>query len=115
MTTKTRIRSDEYIARKRERAREKRRKAREALGFKSAAEFRKFAAAQAAKLKAARNPIVIQPSVARRQAMERDTRPGETVEQFMARGGRVDVLPGFQSRQSGPMPVRSWDKPGAWV
>lgn len=92
---KPRVRSAEYLARKSERAKERRRMA-------------AFAREQAAKTKAARQvPIVIQPSIAKRQRMQAANKPGETVEEFMDRGGRVDVLPGF-AHKPGPMPARHY-------
>ena len=105
MTAARKPRSPEYIERKRVREKEKRRIAREARGFASGEEFRVFALAQARKLRAART--VIHPSVAKRQKMAAVSVPGETVEQFLARGGRVDVLPGFAPKP-GPMPARHY-------
>lgn len=114
--TAPKVITEAYLQRRREQDRARYERAREANGRKSRAEWLAFVRDQAEKAKAARTPIVIQPSVAKRREMQADTRPGETVEQFLARGGHVDVLPGFQSPpMSGPIPVRSWDRPGAWA
>lgn len=99
-------RSPEYRAIRLAREKERRRLAREAKGFASVEAFRKFAAEQARKTRAARL-AVIQPSIAKRQTMDAAKKPGETVEQFMARGGRVEVLPGF-THKSGPVPARHY-------
>lgn len=108
----------EYLALRRARMRERRRMAREALGFKSAAEFRDYAQRKAFELRAARKAagqLVITPSIAKLQA-ERvapaPEAPAETVEQFLARGGQVETLPGFTPRNDGPLPVRSFAAAG---
>ena len=103
-------RSPEYIERKRVREAERRRVGREAKGFASAEEMRKFAVEKARQIRAARL-AVIQPSIAKRQTMQAANKAGETVEQFMARGGRVDVLLGF-AHKPGPLPARHFPKAG---
>lgn len=110
---KTKPRSPEYIERKRVREAQKRRIAREAKGFASVEAFRKFAAEQAHKLRAARL-AVIQPSIAKRQTMQAVNKPGETVEQFLAKGGVIERLPGYtHTTYSGGLPVRHLTSKGA--
>ena len=113
MTAARKPRSPEYIERKRVREAEKRRVAREAKGFASVEAFRKFAAEQAYKIRAARLAL-IQPSIAKRQTMMAANKPGETVDEFLARGGRVDVLPGF-AHKPGPPPARHYVGTGSRV
>lgn len=106
MTAARKPRSPEYIERKRVREAEKRRIAREAKGFASAAEFRKFAAAQVRKMQSAR----VQPSASKRKAAPAVNVPGETYEQFRARGGKVEVLPSLIGTNPGPQPARHYAK-----
>ena len=103
-------RSPEYIERKRVREAEKRRIAREAKGFSSAEEFRRFALAQARKLRAART--VIQPSIAKRQKLQAVNKPGQSFEDWKANGGVVEVLPTQWGTNPGPAPVRHFPKAG---
>lgn len=101
---KPRVRSEAHKEQQRAYHRERRRKQREAAGAMDRTQWIAFVAAQAAKAKPV---VVIQPSIAKRQTMQAANNPGETVEQFLARGGRVDVLPGFAPKP-GPMPARHY-------
>lgn len=92
MTAERKPRSPEYIERKRVREKEKRRLAREAKGFASAEEMRKFAVEKARQIRAARLNV-IQPSIAKRNTMVAVNVPGQTVEDFLRSGGKVEVLP----------------------
>lgn len=98
-------RSAEYIERKRVREAERRRVAREAKGFATVEAFRKFACEQARKTRAARL-AVIRPSTLKTLAMQSANAPGETVEQFLARGGVIHRCPGFTGIKPGPIPAR---------
>lgn len=106
MTAARKPRSPEYLEERRNAKREERRIAREARGFASVEEMRKFAAVQAAKTRAARL-AVIQPSIAKRQNMQAANKQGETVEEFLARGGVIHRCPGFKHKP-GPMPARHY-------
>ena len=111
-TTATRKpRSPEYIERKRVREKEKRRLAREAKGFASAEEMRKFAVEKAHKLRAARLNV-IQPSIAKRQTMQASSIRGQTSAEWEANGGVVEVLPTQWGTNPGPAPVRYFPKAG---
>jgi len=102
---KTKPRSPEYLEQRRNAKREERRIAREARGFASVEEMRKFAAVQAAKTRAARLHV-IQPSIAKRNTMVAANVPGQTVEDFLRTGGKVEVLPTYWDTKPGPAPAR---------
>ncbi len=104
MTATRKPRSPEYIERKRVREAERRRVAREALGFKSAEEFRKFASDQVRKMQSDR----IQPSLSKRQKMAAAVRPGQTFEDWKAGGGVVEVVPSLIGNNPGPPPARHY-------
>ena len=95
--SKPRVRSPEYIERKLRRDAEKRKAAREALGFKSAQEFRAFAQRKALELiaarKAAAKPVAVQPSIAKRQAMQANTGPLMSSTEWEAKGGLPEASP----------------------
>lgn len=111
MTAERKPRSPEYIERKRAREKEKRRLAREAKGFASAEEMRKFAVEKARQIRAARLHA-IQPSIAKRQNMQAANKPGQTVEEFLAEGGKIEVLQGFEHKP-GLSPARHYTSAGA--
>jgi len=152
-------RSPEYMERKRNRERERRRLAREALGFTSQAELHQFLASQSGKARAVkydcgsrgmltvaeiaqitginqrtireriyagkrgdalvkgRNAFgshVIAPSTSAMSAMRETAAEGETVEQFMARGGHIQRIPGYtQTTYTGGVPARHYAAKGA--
>lgn len=112
MTAARKPRSPEYIERKRVREKEKRRLAREAKGFASADEMRKFAVEKARQIRASRLNV-IQPSIAKRNTMVAANVPGQTVEDFLAEGGKVEVLPTQWGTNPGPAPVRMAMSAGA--
>ena len=111
MTAARKPRSPEYIERKRVREAEKRRVAREAKGFASVEAFRKFAAEQAYKIRAARIAAT-QPSVSKRQPAQAASIRGETSAEWEANGGAVEVLPSQWDTKPGPAPVRHFPKAG---
>ena len=112
MTAARKPRSPEYIERKRVREAEKRRVAREAKGFASVEEMRKFAAAQARKTRLARLAAT-QPSVSKRQPAQAASIRGETSAEWEANGGVVEVLPSQWDTKPGPAPVRMAMSAGA--
>lgn len=108
MTAARKPRSAESIARKNARDRQRRKERRDAAGKPSWEQWVAFVREQAAKTKAAR----VQPSVAKR-VVTSCTKPGESLEAFMARGGKVERLPGpeFRPFASG-VPARHYAKAG---
>lgn len=99
-----RLRTPESMERRRIRDRERHRKAREARGVKSREEWLEFLREQRAK----RAQMVIQPSVSRQQTARLSNKPGETVEEFLARGGQVETLPGYAgTTYTAGLPVRA--------
>lgn len=160
--TANRQRSPEYLERKRERAKERRREMREAKGFESKLELLKFLGAQNAKARAVKYDCgprgmltvaeiaqitgvnirsireriyagkrgldliapnkaksafgshVITPSGAAIAAARAEDTQGETVEEFMARGGQVQVIPGYtQTVYAAGLPARHYSAKGA--
>lgn len=104
-------RTREQLDRRNAEKREARRIAREARGFASIETMRKFMAEQAAKTRSARF-AVIQPSVAKRQAMQAASIRGATSAEFEANGGVVEVLPTYWDSRPGPAPARHYPKAG---
>lgn len=102
------VRSEAYKLRHKERDRERRKAERLAKGGKTRAEYLEFVRDQAVKTREARiaQCVVIQPSIAKRQVMQSSNVAGETVSEFLARGGRIDVLPGFSGIRPGLNPAR---------
>jgi len=98
-------RTREQLDRRNAEKREARRIAREARGFASVEEMRKFAAEQAAKTRSARF-AVIRPSLAKCQAMKAASIRGKTSAEFEANGGVVEVLPTYWDTKPGPAPAR---------
>lgn len=112
--SKPKVRSEAYKERRRAYDRARRKREREAAGGKSRAEWLAFVKEQAAKTKAARTAVVVQPSVAKRQAVQANTGPGETVEQFLARGGKVERIPGYSGTiYTTGIPARHFTSKGA--
>lgn len=113
--TAPKVITEAYLQRRREQDRARYERARAAKGGKSRAEWLAFVREQAEKTRAARTPIVIQPSVAKRRAMQVNTGPGQSIDEFLAAGGRIEVLPGIKATPPGAMPARVWPKAGAWA
>lgn len=155
-------RSPEYLERKRQREKDRRREIREAKGFESKIELLRFLATQNAKARAVKYDCgprgmmtvaeisaltgvnirsireriysgkrgvdllapnqakkafgshVITPSGAAIAAARAEDTQGETVEEFMARGGQVQVIPGYtHTVYSAGLPARHYSAKGA--
>lgn len=98
------LRTPEGLERRRIRDRARRKKEREARGANTRQEWLDFVRAQRAK-KAA---LVIQPSVSKQQTARLANVPGQTVEQWIAKGGQIERLPGYTgTTYTAGLPVRS--------
>lgn len=155
-------RSPEYLERKRQREKDRRREIREAKGFESKIELLRFLATQNAKARAVKYDCgprgmltvaeiaqitgvnirsireriysgkrgielvepnksrtafgshVITPSGAAIAAARAEDTQGETVEEFMARGGQVQVIPGYSGTvYAAGLPARHYTAKGA--
>lgn len=155
-------RSPEYLERKRQREKDRRREIREAKGFESKIELLRFLATQNAKARAVKydcgpsgmltvaeiaqitgvnirsireriysgkrgielvapnkakvelKRYFITPSEAAIAAARADATQGETVEEFMARGGQVQVIPGYSGTvYAAGLPARHYTAKGA--
>lgn len=106
-----RVRTPEQMERNRQGAAERRRKKREAEGSRDREQWRAFVRRQAEARKAAG----VQPVVHRRARVvaEVNDKPAETIEQFRARGGKVEVIPGYtHTTYTAGLPVRHYAKAG---
>lgn len=105
---RVRVRTPEQMERNRLYAIERRNRKREEAGALDRAQWIEFVRKQAEVRRAAG----VQPVVRRaRPVAAPSTGPCETVDQFRARGGVVDVLPGFAYRP-GPIPARHYARAG---
>lgn len=98
-----RHRSPAEMERRRVQSRERRARLKAQAACRTAEELAAFIAQQKAKAQ-----MVIQPSVSKQQTARLANVPGETVEEWIARGGQVETLPGYTgTTYTAGLPVRS--------
>lgn len=93
-------------------AAERRRKKREAEGARDREQWKSFVRRQAE----ARRAAGVQPVVHRRPRVVAEVcdKPAETIEQFCARGGQIERIPGYtHTTYSAGLPVRHFTSKGA--